>query len=92
MVTYEDCLALAELTPEEVDRIAAHERLPGIVALELGSYLSSTTEGRQYIRRIIGDGSETACARDEAPCAVIPMTISAPVSRAKPCAGRPDCS
>ena len=83
MVTYEDCLALAELTPEEVDRIAAHEQLPGIVALELASYLSRTAEGRRRIRRIISDSCETACAHGEVPGAVIPTTISAPVSRSE---------
>jgi hypothetical protein len=81
MVTYEDCLALADLTPEEVDRIAAHTRLPGIVALQFGSYLARDPEGRRYIRRIIGDGSAAACDHNDVPSAVIPMTISAPVSR-----------
>ena len=81
MVTYEDCLALAELTPEEVDRIAAHTRLPEIVALELGSCLTKTATGRQRLRQIIGDGRVVACGRGEGSEAVILTPISAPVLR-----------
>src|SRR3712207_3055702 len=81
MVTYEDCLALAELTPEEIDRIAIHERLPEIVALELGSCLTKTAPGRQRLRQIIGNDNAAACGRGEGSQAVILTPISAPVSR-----------
>jgi hypothetical protein len=74
MVTYEDCLALAELTPEEVDRVVVQAGLPAIVALELASHLAKTTEGKQGVRRITG--TEAAGARGHAPREAIPTTIS----------------
>jgi len=83
MVTYEDCLALAELTPEEVDRIAAHTRLPEIVALELGSYLTKTALGRQRLRQIIGNDNATARGCGEGSEAVILTPISVSVSRSR---------
>ena len=74
MVTYEDCLALAELTPEEVDRIVVQAGLPAIVALEFASHLAKATEGKQAVRRITG--TEAAGARGHAPREAIPTTIS----------------
>ena len=73
MITYEDCLALAELTPEEVDRVVVQEGLPAIVALEFASHLSKTTEGKQRVRRITG--AEAAGARGDAPRGAIPTMI-----------------
>jgi len=77
MVTYEDCLALADLTPEEVDLIAAHERLPPIVALELGSYLLGTAEGERRIRRILGERAQAAGAWGDRSRAAVPAEIPA---------------
>src|SRR5438046_2480351 len=45
MLTYEDCLAFTDLTPEAVDGIAVREGLPAIVALGLARYLSTLTKG-----------------------------------------------
>jgi len=55
MLTYEDCVALAELTEEEVAAIAEHERVPEIIAVELGNYLVHDPHGVPKIRRIIVD-------------------------------------
>lgn len=55
MLTYEDCVALAELTEEEVAAIAEHERVPEIIAAELGNYLVHDPRGVPKIRRIIVD-------------------------------------
>lgn len=55
MLTYEDCIALAELTEEEVAAIAAHEHVPEIIAVELGNYLVHDPRGVPRIRRIILD-------------------------------------
>jgi hypothetical protein len=77
MVTYEDCLALAAFTPEEVDLIAAHEHLPPIVALELGSYLLGTAEGERRIRRILGARAQTAGACGDRPRDAVPAAIPA---------------
>jgi hypothetical protein len=57
MATREDCLALAGLTAEQVDLIAARERLPWMVALELAGHLLETTEGRRRLRRILDEDS-----------------------------------
>ncbi len=63
MLSLEDCIALSDLTPEEVDAIAEHEHLPEIIAAELGCYLVHCADGRQAIRAIIRDDIETARAR-----------------------------
>jgi len=58
MLTYEDCLELAELTEEEVESIAQHEHIPEIVALEYGHYLIESPEGVPMLKRIILDDIE----------------------------------
>ncbi len=45
MITYEDCLALADLAPEAVDRVAAREGLTAIAALGLACRLAAAAEG-----------------------------------------------
>ncbi|GHD54194.1 hypothetical protein GCM10017083_31430 [Thalassobaculum fulvum] len=65
MLTFEDCLALAELTEEEIAAIAEHEHLPAIVAAELGNYLVHDDKGVPVIRRMILDDIEAARARGD---------------------------
>ena len=60
MLTYQDCLALAELTEEEAAAIAEHEHIPAMVAVELGNYLVHSPEGVPMLKRIILDDIETA--------------------------------
>jgi hypothetical protein len=70
MLTFEDCLALSGLTMEEVDAIAARERLPEIVAMEKGWSLCQTPEGKRLMRRMVRDDLEGARGgrkRDGAP-------------------------
>ncbi len=55
MLTYEDCLALCDLTDEEVAAVAEHEHIPRLVALEMGNYLIHTKEGVPLLKRIILD-------------------------------------
>jgi hypothetical protein len=55
MLTLEDCLALCELSEEEVLAIAHHEHIPEIAAAELGNYLVHTPEGERRIKSIIRD-------------------------------------
>ena len=55
MLTFDDCVALCELTAEEIEAIAEHEHLPMIVAAELGSYLIQGPDGALRIKRIILD-------------------------------------
>lgn len=65
MLTFEDCVALAELTEEEVAAIAAHEHVPEIIAAELGNYLVHDPHGVPRIRRIIVDDIAHARARGD---------------------------
>jgi hypothetical protein len=62
MLSLEDCLALCELSEEEVLAIAHHEHLPEIAATELGNYLVHTPEGEMRIKTIIRDDIAEACA------------------------------
>ena len=55
MLTLQDCVALCDLTEEEVLAIAEHEHIPEIAAAELGSYLVRTPGGEMCIKSIIRD-------------------------------------
>jgi len=65
MLTRDDCIALCDLTPEEVAAIAEHEHIPEIVAAELGNYLVHTPEGEARIERMIVDDIEHARAHSD---------------------------
>lgn len=65
MVTFEDCLALCELTEDEIDAIAEHEHLSETVALEMGSYLIRGPGGEVRIQRIILDDIGAAQRRGD---------------------------
>ena len=55
MITIQDCIGLCSLTEAEVDAIAEHEHLPGMVAVELGFWLARTPEGQGRILWMIED-------------------------------------
>ena len=61
-VTLEDCIALSELTPDEVEAVAEHEHVPEIIAAELGNYLLHTPDGIPVLRKMIVD--DIAAARE----------------------------
>jgi len=63
MLTLEDCLALCELTEEEVLAIAEHEHIPEMAALELGNYLVHAPDGEMRIKSIIRDDIAEARTR-----------------------------
>ena len=65
MLCLEDCLALCDLTEEEVLCIAQHEHIPEMAAVELGNYLVHTPEGEMRIKAIIRDDIAEASARVE---------------------------
>ena len=65
MLTLADCIALSDLTQEEIDAIAEHEHLPEVVAAELGCYLVHRAGGRQAIEAIIHDDIAAAQARGD---------------------------
>ena len=63
MLCLEDCLALCELSEEEVLAIAQHEHIPEMAAVQLGNYLVHTPEGEMRIKAIIRDDIAEAQAR-----------------------------
>jgi hypothetical protein len=65
MLSLEDCLAMCDLTEEEVLAIAEHEHIPEIAALQLGNYLVHTPEGEMRIKAIIRDDIAEAQRRGE---------------------------
>ena len=65
MLTLQDCLALCELSDDEVAAIAQHEHMPAIAALELGHYLVRTPAGELAIKDIIRDDIAAAARRGD---------------------------
>jgi hypothetical protein len=65
MLTLEDCLALCDLSEEEVLAIAEHEHIPELAAVELGNYLVHTPEGERCIKAMIRDDIEAAIGRGD---------------------------
>ncbi len=55
MLTLQDCLALSELTPEELMVIAKHEHLPDIVAVEKGYAFLQKEWGNPALRQMVMD-------------------------------------
>lgn len=62
MLSYQDCLALSDLTDDEVEAIAEHEHIPAMAAAALGNYLVHTPDGVPMLKRMILDDIETARA------------------------------
>ena len=62
MLTLEDCIALCDLSEEEVLAIAEHEHIPEIAAAELGSYLMHCPDGELCIKGMIRDDIVRAVA------------------------------
>ena len=62
MLRLEDCLALCELTEEEVLALAQHEHIPQIAAAELGNYLVRAPGGEMCLKNIIRDDIVSARA------------------------------
>ena len=65
MLSIEDCLALCDLTEDEVHAIAQHEHIPEIAAAEMGHYLLHCADGEQRIREMIRDDIVEAAARGD---------------------------
>jgi hypothetical protein len=65
VLTLEDCLAMCELTSEEVAAIAMHEHVPQLVAAELGHCLLHRSGGVERIRQMILDDIALARTRHD---------------------------
>jgi hypothetical protein len=55
MLSLQDCLDLTEISDGELAAIARHEKIPPIVALELGHLLIQTAAGVETLRQFIHD-------------------------------------
>jgi hypothetical protein len=60
MITLAECVALSELTEDEVAVIAEHERVPMIVAVGIGERLLTTPKGVFRLKGYICDLLEHA--------------------------------
>jgi hypothetical protein len=65
MLRLEDCLALCDLTEDEVLAIAQHEHIPEMAAVQLGNYLVIVPGGEKRIKSIIRDDIADARARGD---------------------------
>ncbi|EKV32587.1 hypothetical protein C882_2666 [Caenispirillum salinarum AK4] len=63
MLTLQDCIALSDLTPEELMVIAHHEHLPDIVAVEKGYAFLQKEWGNPALRQMMLD-EVSAALRD----------------------------
>jgi len=62
-----DCIDMSELSAKEIAVIAEHERVPEIIAAELGCKLVQTPAGRMLLKNYIHDNLVRARgARDRA--------------------------
>lgn len=62
MLTLKECLDFSELTEDEVREIAEHERVPEIVAAELGHTLLNSPRGIYVIRGYLLENLEKAAS------------------------------
>ncbi len=86
MLSFQDCLDLADVTESEIAAILAHEGIPPIVALELGHYLLQTKEGREKLQGFIVDDILAAQVRHSCDtCESFSRTLSQYLKR---CAAR----
>ncbi len=65
MLTLEECVALSDLTRDEIEAIALHEHVPQIVAVEMGFRLVHLPGGIKAIRAIIRDDIFAAQTRGD---------------------------
>jgi hypothetical protein len=63
MLTFDDCLALCELSEEEILALREHEHLPDIVALEMADYIMHGPDGTTRISQMIEDDIREAQRR-----------------------------
>jgi hypothetical protein len=65
MLTWVDCLSLADLTADEVRAIAEHERISEMAAVELGAFLCQDDKGVRRVKAMILDDLAAATARGD---------------------------
>jgi hypothetical protein len=65
MLTWVDCLSLADLTADEVRAIAEHERISEMAAVELGAWLCQDENGVRHVKAMILEDLEEAVGRGD---------------------------
>lgn len=65
MLSLEDCIALSELTEEEIMAIAEHEGIPEMAATEMGNYLVQSPNGEMRLRAMIVEDIQSAEGRGD---------------------------
>lgn len=74
MLTYEDCVAFCDLSPEELSVIARHEHLPDIVAAEKGHAFLRAEWGNPALRQMLVDQIAAAIRQGDRETALSLMT------------------
>ncbi len=67
MISLEDLIGFCDLTPEEVQVVAAHEHVSQAVAAVLGNYLLQSQSGCEKIRDMLMDEIRTAVRQHDVP-------------------------
>jgi len=65
MLTWVDCLALADLTADEVRAIAEHEHISEMAAVEFGAFLCQDAAGVRHVKAMIRDDIAAATSRGD---------------------------
>ena len=65
MISLSDCIAMCDLSEDEVLAIAEHEHIPEIAAAALGQYLLNQRHDPEKIRDMIRDDIRNALARND---------------------------
>ncbi len=60
MLSVKECIDYCELNDEEISAIAAHKRIPEVLAAELGECLLKSDVGTWLIKRYISDDLDHA--------------------------------
>lgn len=60
MLTLQDCIALSELRPDEIEAIGDVKHLPDMIAAELGCYLMHLPNGDRRVGALIRDDIDKA--------------------------------
>lgn len=84
MLTLQECLELSDLSEDEINAIAEHEHVPGIVAAELGNCLLQSDVGTWMIKRYIREDALRAEAGGHADKATRLRELLAQFSAAHP--------
>ncbi len=93
MLSLEDCLALSELTEDEILAIAEHEHIPEMAALAMGNYLVQTPDGQMRIRAMIAEDIDDARRRgDVKHAAALKLVLRNYLAHHAPGTGNGDCA